>query len=143
VVDAAVIREALARFFSAGELRTLCFDLGLDYDNLPGEGKEDKAREMVAYFERRDLLLKLVEAIAARRPNLYWTNAANDAAVPPAMNQAATSRMLLVTVGRLEVRQNRLERQVDRLRALTAAQLTATLFLVLGFVGLLLVLLLR
>jgi hypothetical protein len=98
---------------------------------------------MVAYFERRDLLLKLVEAIAKRRPNLYWQNAANDRAVPPRMNQAATARMMMLTVGRLEVRTDRLERQVDKLRTLTAAQLTATVFLMLGFLALALVVLAR
>ena len=38
--------------FDTSELRTLCFDLDVDYDNLPGEGKMDKARELVMYLRR-------------------------------------------------------------------------------------------
>jgi len=33
--------------FDAEELRTLCADLCVDYDNLQGEGKAAKARELV------------------------------------------------------------------------------------------------
>ena len=39
------LHEVLRSRFSEGELRTLCFNLGLDYDSLPGSGKSDKARE--------------------------------------------------------------------------------------------------
>ena len=38
------MRQLLIAHFSADELRTLCFDLRVDYDALPGEGKEGKAR---------------------------------------------------------------------------------------------------
>ena len=34
------------RHYSLDELRTLCFELGADYDNLPGEGKKGKARPL-------------------------------------------------------------------------------------------------
>ena len=59
------VREFLSEYFDGEELRTLCFDLGLAYEDLPGEGKAGKAREAVAYFHRRgrmsDLLQKLQE----------------------------------------------------------------------------------
>jgi tetratricopeptide (TPR) repeat protein len=37
---------------SKEELRDLCFDLGVKYDDLPGEGAAAKARELVDYLER-------------------------------------------------------------------------------------------
>jgi hypothetical protein len=47
------LRQILATRFSESELRTLCFDLGIDYDDLPGQEKASKARELIAYLERR------------------------------------------------------------------------------------------
>ena len=47
------LRQRLVEHFTEGELRTLCFDLGIDYDALPAFGKADKARELVAYLESR------------------------------------------------------------------------------------------
>ena len=48
--------EILASRFSDGELRDLCFDLGVDYESLAGEGKSAKARELIAYLQRRGRL---------------------------------------------------------------------------------------
>jgi hypothetical protein len=66
------LRETLATRFSDGELRTLCFDLGIDYDDLPGQGKGDKARELVAHCGRRHKLLELVSVGRAKRPDISW-----------------------------------------------------------------------
>ncbi len=41
------------RHYSLDEVRTLCFELGVDYDNLPGEGKKGKARELILSESRR------------------------------------------------------------------------------------------
>jgi len=150
VVDAAQLHEAICRTFDEEELRTLCFDLGLDYDALRGEGKDARARELVGWLARRGALMELVRAVQQRRPNQYWTNAVEDETVPPAVNQYATARMLMLTVGRLEIRvgqvEDQVERvvgQVDRLRTLGAATLTAVLFIVAGLVAVTAALLVR
>jgi hypothetical protein len=66
------LRKLLAARFNTGELRTLCFDLGVDYEDLPGESKADKARELVSYCERRDCLDKLVQIGRQLRPDVPW-----------------------------------------------------------------------
>ena len=58
--------------FSEEELRTLCFDLDVDYDSLPGEGKAAKARELVSYLERHNRIPDLVELGEERRPDISW-----------------------------------------------------------------------
>lgn len=72
--DAAQIRRQLRLLltenFDLEELRTLAFDLGVDFDNLRGEGKEAKARELVAYLERSGRLGELVDVIRELRPRL-------------------------------------------------------------------------
>ncbi len=62
--------EAIQRAFSLEELNTLCFDLQVPYDDLPGTGQEAKARELILYLQRRDRLSDLVAAVIQRRPHL-------------------------------------------------------------------------
>jgi hypothetical protein len=72
------MRRILTTRFSDGELRTLCFDLGVDYENLPGQGKADKARELISHLERRQRIAALVAIVRAQRPDIAW-DAALDA----------------------------------------------------------------
>jgi hypothetical protein len=76
------LRRILTTRFSDGELRTLCFDLGIDYAALPGEGKADKARELVAYFERRDRILELIDIGKRVRPDISWNDLPEDTLEP-------------------------------------------------------------
>ena len=70
--DLTELRLVLMTHFDEGELRTLCFDLGIDYGDLVGEGKGDKARELVGYFKRRGRISELVEKIKEVRPDISW-----------------------------------------------------------------------
>ncbi|GAB4272182.1 MAG: hypothetical protein Kow0080_18340 [Candidatus Promineifilaceae bacterium] len=63
----AQLRRALTEYFDMEELRTLCFDLGVDFDELPGAGLQAKARDLVHYWEKRGQLEKLVQAIRYER----------------------------------------------------------------------------
>jgi len=51
--DRSDLRVFLTNHFDLEELRTFCFDIGVDMDSLPGEGKAGKCRELVTHFERR------------------------------------------------------------------------------------------
>jgi hypothetical protein len=66
------LRRTLNRCFDENELRDLCFDLGVDYQDLPGEGKGAKVRELIAHLERRGRLPKLVEMGRELRPDVSW-----------------------------------------------------------------------
>jgi formylglycine-generating enzyme required for sulfatase activity len=68
-LDRAKLRELITACFDEEELRTLCFDLEADYDDLRGEGRAGKARELVAYFERRERISELVAYCRRVRPN--------------------------------------------------------------------------
>jgi len=72
VIDRSALRQNLTTYFNASELRTLCFDLNVDYDSLQGEGKGDKARELVAYMERHGRISELVEACKRLYPKVTW-----------------------------------------------------------------------
>jgi hypothetical protein len=66
------LRQQIEQLFSKDELRTLCFDLGVDYDNLEGKGKAGKTRELVLYMNRQRRLGELVAACERLRPGLDW-----------------------------------------------------------------------
>jgi hypothetical protein len=85
------LRQILATRFSDGELRTLCSDLGVDYESLPGQGKADKARELINHLERRQRIAALVAIGRRQRPDVAW-----DAALE------ATGVETLIKIGGLE-----------------------------------------
>lgn len=66
------LRLVLRNRFNQSELRDLCFDLGVDYEDLPGNGRADKARELVAYLDRRNQIPGLVTAGRRVRPDIDW-----------------------------------------------------------------------
>ena len=63
--------EAISDAFNEEELRTLCsIKLGINYDDLPGDGLAAKLRELITYFERRDRNGELIGAVSTQRPHL-------------------------------------------------------------------------
>jgi hypothetical protein len=65
--------QILTTDFNEDDFRNLCFDLEVDYDVLPGQGKAPKARELVAYFHRRRRMPQLIAAIS-QRSDISWTD---------------------------------------------------------------------
>ncbi len=64
--------SGLVSYFNEEELRDLCFQLGIDYETLPGDSKTIKARELVAYHERRNRIESLSQVCHQLRPNVVW-----------------------------------------------------------------------
>lgn len=62
--------EQIRALFNEGELRDLCVDLGLDYENLGGASKGDKARELVLLMQRLNRLPELLARVTALRPHI-------------------------------------------------------------------------
>jgi len=70
--NAGELRRLLFQHFSDDGLRSLCQDLAVDYEQLPGQGKEAKARELIAFMEQRGRLADLLAAAARERPHVAW-----------------------------------------------------------------------
>ena len=66
------LRKGLSEQFKLDELASLCTDLGIDFENLGGEGKEGKARELIAFCLRRNWLDDLVARCEELRPRFPW-----------------------------------------------------------------------
>jgi hypothetical protein len=65
--DLVALRRLIVTRYNLEEIRTLCSDIGVDYDNLGGEGKEAKARELIAYLKRRNKLNDLIRYLQEDR----------------------------------------------------------------------------
>lgn len=67
-VDAVALRRKLIETFNYEELRTLCFDLHLNYDDLRGESRADKIRELIIAMQARPNGMKqLLDVVRAER----------------------------------------------------------------------------
>ncbi|MCB8982042.1 MAG: hypothetical protein H6657_31950 [Ardenticatenaceae bacterium] len=58
--------------FSLDDIRTLCLELGIDYDDVSGEGKPAKLRELLLIMGRQNRLPELVAAAQNERPYITW-----------------------------------------------------------------------
>lgn len=59
--------------FNLDEIKNLCFHLvGIDYENLSGDTKQSKARELAFYFHRRENINQLIQVGKQLRPEIDW-----------------------------------------------------------------------
>jgi hypothetical protein len=64
--------EILQARFNKEELHTLCFYLTINYEDLGGDTKEGKTRELILYLDRRQQLPQLIAAGKRLRPKIDW-----------------------------------------------------------------------
>lgn len=98
------LHQILDEHFNDEELRTLCFDLDVDYDNLSGSNKVGKARELIRYCQRHDWLNKLQQRVMTLRPKVTWSDSAliatdSTPALPRSVAQSKVWRQIDASVG--------------------------------------------
>ena len=64
------IYDVLMSRFTLGEIKTICFNLGIDYEVVEGTNKASKARGLITYLGHRNNLQALVEQIRKERGNV-------------------------------------------------------------------------
>lgn len=67
-----VLRALLDETLTTEEVKTACFDLDIDFDNLPGDNKLAKIRELINYCERKHLIPTLINLSRSYRPSENW-----------------------------------------------------------------------
>jgi hypothetical protein len=65
------LHQFILEYFDREGLRTLCFNLGVDYDSLPAEGEAAQARELVLALGRRHQLARLLTVLQQARPEPF------------------------------------------------------------------------
>jgi hypothetical protein len=58
--------------FNGPELEELAFDLGVLFEDLPGQTLSQKRKELLLYFQRRGEMEKLIARCQELRPNINW-----------------------------------------------------------------------
>jgi len=66
------LRELIARHFDESEIEAMCFDLQIDYERLPGQGKDKKVIELLEHMARSGRLVELIDQCERQRPGLGW-----------------------------------------------------------------------
>jgi hypothetical protein len=64
------LNRVIADYFTLEDIRTLCFELGIDYEDVPGDSKSDKIRELLIYTYNRGLVSKLAARVQQHRPEV-------------------------------------------------------------------------
>jgi hypothetical protein len=79
----------LQQFFNEEELKTASFSLAIDYDSLEGQGKVNRARELVKLCQRTGRLDSLVQYVRQERPHVAWPTDGASPTLPPTPLQGA------------------------------------------------------
>ena len=66
------LNNKMKLYYSLDEIKALCFTMGIDFESLPGEGKDAKIRELIAFCQRRGRDEELVDKVRAERPLVAW-----------------------------------------------------------------------
>jgi hypothetical protein len=89
-------RDLLATRFSLEELQSLCLDLGIPYEEIPGNTLTAKVEGVIGYARRRQMLPQLWARGRQLRPKAAWPDLddlleAARTAPPPAPNAGGSS----------------------------------------------------
>ena len=60
----------LNQYFGLSDIDSLCFEMGIDDEQLRGQTKDEKARSMVAFVQQNGRLDELKKLMRMARPNL-------------------------------------------------------------------------
>ncbi len=94
----AKFREQMSVTFNSQELRTLCFDLGVDYDALHGEGKDDKIRELITFLQRNCRIPDLITRLQQIRPSQDWPELSPPNTPSPTPNKQRPKQIIASTL---------------------------------------------
>jgi predicted component of viral defense system (DUF524 family) len=61
------LQQKLTEQFNLRELRDLCFELGVDHEELASDVKSELSREMIGYLKRRGRLAELINRVQELR----------------------------------------------------------------------------
>jgi hypothetical protein len=66
------LADQISRYFDLAEVGDLCFRLGIEFDDVRGERKSDRVRELVKLVERNGRLPEMLSLLQKLRPHVQW-----------------------------------------------------------------------
>lgn len=76
------LHQLLNEHFNLAEIRTLCFNLDVDYESVSGEEKQSRIRELLLALGRHGRLPDLIPLLQKERPCVAWTPVPDDFQLP-------------------------------------------------------------
>ena len=73
-VDFRLLHQQIVESFTVNDLKILCSYLRIDDENLPGDTKDVKAREIIKYCYKSCMISDLLDECKRARPHLSWHN---------------------------------------------------------------------
>jgi len=81
--DRNALLDFLTRHYTLDGLKTLCFNLFIDYDNLSGDTKNAKGRELILHLERAGRLDDLEAVVGREQPRAFEREFRRPPPIPP------------------------------------------------------------
>ena len=88
------LRELMVGHFSLADIRQLCFDLDINYDELSGDRLSGKVIALIDFMSKRGQMAALLARLAEERPQVRWP-----ARVEPAGDTLKPAEYLLSPTG--------------------------------------------
>jgi hypothetical protein len=70
--DPAYLRKLLDLHLNINDIKNICYDLNIDYEDLSGDRKSDKIRELLQFCHRHGRIQDLIAKLANDYPNVKW-----------------------------------------------------------------------
>jgi len=101
-VDLSKLHQLLTEHFNLEDLRTLCFELNVDYDDLPGEGKTAKARELVILLYGDSRVSELLKIGCEKHSYVPWADVLTaDGATPTCLSGLLSKPVVWIAIATL------------------------------------------
>jgi len=72
-----LLRQQIGLHFDLEDLRLLTFDLGLDWDEIPGQRKSNRIQSLIYTVRHQDRLAELLTLLREERPSAVWPDRAS------------------------------------------------------------------
>ncbi len=66
------LRDLIGEHFNENELETLCFDIGVDYEDISADSHNLSVQNLVSYCYRHNLVEELIAVCKKSRPRVEW-----------------------------------------------------------------------
>lgn len=113
-----LLRQNIVTSFNLDEIRSICLDIAINYEELTGETLSARAGSLVAYCQRRQLLTSLITRCAELRTRINWWDGldayrAGTAVPTQPTNDAITEDNMGILHTDSAADQTRIQRQVN------------------------------
>lgn len=72
ISEAGALRKKITQYFSLSEIRDLCSDMDIVYENIAGDTLTDKSRGLIGFCQRQGMMPLLMTNLQRLRPNVQW-----------------------------------------------------------------------